>query len=46
LVQEKRGDVVAHRRVHGRIAHDAFLDVGAPRLELRFDQRDHGGARP
>ena len=31
-------DVGAHRLMHRRIAHDAFLDVGARRLELRLDQ--------
>ena len=40
----ERGDetrnVVANRRAHGDVSHDAFLERRAAGLELRFDQRD------
>ena len=41
------GDVVAHRGMDLRVAHDAFLQVLTSRLELRLDQRDEpaGGRR-
>ena len=37
---QEGGDVVAHRSVDGRVAHDAFLEIAALRLELRLDQRN------
>ena len=37
---DEGGDIVAHRLVHGGVAHDAFLDGVAAGLELRLDQRD------
>ena len=36
--RQKRGDVGADRFMDCRVAHDAFLDVAALRLELRLDQ--------
>src|SRR5262249_41937167 len=37
----KAGDVLAHSRVHLRVAHDALLEVALAGFELRLDQRDH-----
>src|SRR3954452_8869837 len=37
---DRSGDVIANADLHGRIAHDALLQVCPASLELRFHQRD------
>src|SRR6478609_1955671 len=41
----KTRDIIADRLMHGLVAHEAFLDGSARRLELRLDQRDDIGSR-
>src|SRR5438270_7234015 len=40
------GDVIAHTGLNLRVPHDPLLEVPAPRLELRLDQRDEVGRCP
>src|SRR5580692_1216077 len=44
--RHEAGDLLAHLGMDARVAHDAFLDLGATSLELRLDQRDQLGWRP
>ena len=38
LGHEERCNIIAHRAMQSRIAHDAFLEIAARQLELRLDQ--------